>query len=204
MQTFFKVCKLHANFWAHSAVTNLQNSKVCQSANHKFANFYDRKFLQNTANLCLRTVLKVVFLNDLILWINFSLSIKYYISKEKKCAFAEGSQNANLKSNKLLKSANWRICNLGNLFADHLPLLNHLQFLFLPVFSWAYSLLTFFAFFDSGLITIGSFCLLVSRITMTLLVYLMTMPSYALLLPCAQVPSPDVTSPAATVPVMSV
>jgi hypothetical protein len=52
-----------ANSWAQSAVANPQISEGCQSANRKSANFHVNpqipKFQQNTAQPCLKTVLKL-------------------------------------------------------------------------------------------------------------------------------------------------
>ncbi len=48
-----------ANFWPHSCIANPQISKFCQSANQNIC-----KFLQNTVQLCVKTVLKVDFLHD--------------------------------------------------------------------------------------------------------------------------------------------
>ncbi len=91
-----------------------------------------RKFLLNTAQLCLKIVLNVVFLCEFLLWTNFNWSFICYICKEKSYVFADlrkfqvrksqickGSHLRKVrKSNKLCKSANLRICDLRNLFAD--------------------------------------------------------------------------------------
>jgi hypothetical protein len=53
------------NSFAHSAVANPQISSACQPANRKPENFKINpqisNYLQNNAQLCLKTVLKVVF-----------------------------------------------------------------------------------------------------------------------------------------------
>ncbi len=72
-----------AHSWAHYAATNAQ-MPVCKSQIRKFSWLIHKtqicKFLQNTAQLCLKTVLKFVFL----FYVTLNLSIIYYICKEKK------------------------------------------------------------------------------------------------------------------------
>ncbi len=88
------------NSWAHSAITNPQ---VLRCANSQIAN---RKFPQNTEQLCLKTALKVVFKTIFIICTNFSWRIICYIFKEKGYVFAILQEFYVRKSNKLLKSAN--------------------------------------------------------------------------------------------------
>jgi hypothetical protein len=67
-QTFFRSPQI-SNSWAHSAIANPQISQVYQSANPNPQIFMTNPHLlastqifTNTAQLCLKTVLKVVFL----------------------------------------------------------------------------------------------------------------------------------------------
>jgi hypothetical protein len=63
---FIRDRQIAAYSWATSAIANPQISWKCQSANRNSASFMINpqicKLLQNTAQLCLKTVLKVAFL----------------------------------------------------------------------------------------------------------------------------------------------
>jgi hypothetical protein len=102
-------------------------------------------FLQNTAQLCRKTPLKIVFLKTILIF--FFFGIEYYmlylsggkvcicelsqvlnpqITRKNRSANRKSAKVPHLwkarKSKKLLKSANLRICYLRNLFEDHPPL----------------------------------------------------------------------------------
>ncbi len=72
------------NSWAHSAIANWQISLVCQSANRKSAKFFiiNPQIVHCTiiAQLCLKTVLKVVFLLDfyyvqILIWALYAIFV---------------------------------------------------------------------------------------------------------------------------------
>jgi hypothetical protein len=89
------------------------------SANRKSA-----KFLQNTAQLRLKAVLKVVFVNVFYVTILKFLVRKLHKDGVRKMNIYKVPQLRKvLKSNKLFKSANRRIFELPNLFEDRSPLL---------------------------------------------------------------------------------
>ncbi len=63
-----------------------------------------RRFLQNAAQLCLKTVLKVLFLNDLWSCTILNLSIICHICKKKKYVFAYLRKSENHKKDWIRKS----------------------------------------------------------------------------------------------------
>ncbi len=88
-----------------------------------------RKFLQNTAQLCLETALKVVFVNFFVCKFESEHKMVYFVTRmyvfadfgrfksanHKKSEIRKVSHLQEVqKSNKLFKSANLRICDLRN------------------------------------------------------------------------------------------
>ncbi len=88
----------YANFLKNPQTANPQIlgfpplSQMCQSANHKAANFHDLsanrrflEFLQNTAQHCLKTVLKVAFIKQFFI-LYFKLQYCFlYLQGENVC-----------------------------------------------------------------------------------------------------------------------
>jgi hypothetical protein len=114
--------------WPHSDIANPQlryNSPQIENPQICMISLQIRKFLQNIALLCLKTVLKVVFSN-----VQIYITALYVIFQRVNvciCGLAEvlspqitekiGSAKCHIfrkvgKSNKLFESANLRICDL--------------------------------------------------------------------------------------------
>ncbi len=92
----------------------------CQSANHKSTNQIFMinskifKFLQNTAQLCLKTVLKVVFAT-ILLWTNrlralYAISVRLKTTKKIGSPCHNCERSANLKKNLNLQIYVFAIC----------------------------------------------------------------------------------------------
>ncbi len=106
---------------------------MCQSANRKSANFYDKfanrksaNFL-NTAQLCLKSVPKVVFVN--VFLYDSDLNAIFVRRKVWFCGLAE------VLSPQITKRLDWQIanphkshiCDLRSLFADRQPFYNFIN-----------------------------------------------------------------------------
>jgi hypothetical protein len=87
----------HANFFTSPQTLGLIRyrnphiSKVCQSVSRKSAIFLwlKRKCLQNTAHLCLRTVLKVLFVNFFYVQIWIRALYAMFVRRKSMYVFAE-------------------------------------------------------------------------------------------------------------------